>query len=69
MLQIKNTLGGGKPEGLYVWKKYSFDTVSWADGTDEQIVAMVEAADNGEINLGIQLHSGILYSNEMNKLQ
>ena len=22
MLQIKNTLGGGKPEGLYVWKKY-----------------------------------------------
>ena len=51
MLQIKNTLGGGKPEGLYVWKKYSFDTVSWADGTDEQIVAMVEAADNGEINL------------------
>lgn len=25
--------------------------------------------DNGEINLGIQLHSGILYSNEMNKLQ
>ena len=51
MLQIKNMLGGGKPEGLYVWKKYSFDTVSWADGTDEQIVAMVEAADNGEINL------------------
>ena len=51
MLQIKNTLGGGKPEGLYVWKKYSFDIVSWADGTDEQIVAMIEAADNGEINL------------------
>ena len=23
MLQIKNTLGGGKPEGLYVWKKHS----------------------------------------------
>ena len=23
MLQIKNTLGGGKPEGLYAWKKYS----------------------------------------------
>ena len=21
MLQIKNTLGGGKPEGLYAWKK------------------------------------------------
>ena len=23
MLQIKNTLGGGKPEGLYAWKKYN----------------------------------------------
>ena len=23
MLQIKNTLGGGKPEGLYMWKKSS----------------------------------------------
>ena len=23
MLQIKNTLGGGKPEGLYAWKKNS----------------------------------------------
>ena len=23
MLQIKNTLGGGKPEGMYVWRKYS----------------------------------------------
>lgn len=25
--------------------------VTWADGTDEEIVAMVEAADKGEINL------------------
>ena len=24
MLQIKNTLGGGKPEGLYAWKKYEY---------------------------------------------
>ena len=24
MLQIKNTLGGGKPEGLYVWKKNNY---------------------------------------------
>ena len=24
MLQIKNTLGGGKPEGIYVWKKYEY---------------------------------------------
>ena len=26
MLQIKNTLGGGKPEGLYVWKKCENNT-------------------------------------------
>ena len=26
MLQIKNTLGGGKPEGLYAWKKCKNDT-------------------------------------------
>lgn len=29
----------------------SFEIVSWATGTDKQIVAMVEAADRGEINL------------------
>lgn len=58
MLQIKNTLGGtgGKPEGLYVWKKYNYidanvDIVPWAYGTDDQIVAMVNAADNGLIKL------------------
>ena len=27
MLQIKNTLGGGKPEGMYVWKKSSFSYI------------------------------------------
>ena len=57
MLQIKNTLGGGgNPEGLHVWKKYNYldvnvDIVPWAYGTDDQIVAMVNAADNGLINL------------------
>ena len=54
MLQIKNTLGGGKPEGLYVWKKYFYfdpTTVSWADGTDEEIIKMVQLADEGLINL------------------
>lgn len=54
MLQIKNTLGGGKPEGSYVWKKYFYldpAAVSWASGTDEEIVKMVNAADNGLINL------------------
>lgn len=55
MLQIKNTLGGGKPEGLYVWRKYDYfdptTAISWADGTDEEIVKMVNAADKGLINL------------------
>ena len=27
MLQIKNTLGGGKPEGLYAWRKYSVSAI------------------------------------------
>ena len=94
MLQIKNTLGGGKPEGSYVWKKLSaqggdfidyvvsdketaypdggekggywyelygkppLKIVTWADGTDAEIVAMVNAADNGEINLSDHWHVG-----------
>ena len=29
MLQIKNTLGGGKPEGLYVWKKYEATMITF----------------------------------------
>ena len=55
MLQIKNTLGGNS-EGSYVWKKYFYfdanvDAVSWAGGTDEEIVKMVQFADKGLINL------------------
>ena len=46
MLQIKNTLGGGKPEGLYAWKKLS------AQGGDfiDYIVSDKETAypDGGE---------------------
>lgn len=33
-------------------------TVSWADGTDEQIVAMVAAADAGQIDLSDYWHVG-----------
>ena len=32
--------------------------VTWADGTDAEIVAMVNAADNGEINLSDYWHVG-----------
>ena len=34
------------------------DIVTWADGTDEQIVAMVQAADKGRINLADYWHVG-----------
>ena len=34
MLQIKNTLGGGKPEGMYVWKKNSLNAVEKATSTN-----------------------------------
>lgn len=37
----------GKSKKIYS----ALEIVSWATGTDEQIVAMVEAADRGEINL------------------
>ena len=53
-LSVLNMLGGGKSEGLYVWKKYEIEPieiVTWTDGTDAQIAAMVAAADAGEINL------------------
>lgn len=61
MLQIKNTLGGGKPEGSYVWKKYFYfdpTTVSWSNSTDEEIVKMVNAADKGLFNLSDYWHVG-----------
>lgn len=49
-------VGGGKSEGIYVWNKYTtkeieIEIVDWATGTDAQIVAMVNAADNGAIDL------------------
>lgn len=49
---------GGQPiiveSGQYAWERYEYtpyEIVSWADGTDEQIVEMINAADNGLINL------------------
>lgn len=35
-----------------------FETISWADGTDEHIAAMVAAADAGQINLSDYWHEG-----------
>ena len=41
-----------------LYGKPSVKTVTWADGTDAEIVAMVNAADNGEINLADYWHVG-----------
>ena len=40
-----------KVSDLVLTVEKALEIVSWADGTDEQIVAMVEAADAGKINL------------------
>ena len=40
MLQIKNTLGGGKPEGLYAWKKF-------IDYANVQAITLPGYYDNG----------------------
>lgn len=41
-----------------VVKDYGINVVTWANGTDEEIVAMVEAADRGEIDLHDYWHVG-----------
>ena len=47
MLQIKNTLGGGKPEGLYVWKKNSYSpAVSLENPTFDYISANVSSSSS-----------------------
>ena len=54
MLQIKNTLGGGKPEGLYVWKKYEIGT-SYIEKTTQH-----EAQSNG-----IVITKGLTFNSNM----
>ena len=39
-------------------KNYGMTVVSWADGTDEEIVALVQAADRGELDLRDVWHVG-----------
>ncbi len=47
-------------DGYYyeLYAKPPVKIVTWADGTDAEIVAMVNAADNGEINLADYWHVG-----------
>lgn len=46
-----NLMPATKVSDLVLTIEKALEIVSWADGTDEQIVAMVEAADAGKINL------------------
>ena len=47
MLQIKNTLGGGKPEGLYAWKKNLYSpSVSLENPTFDYISATVSSSSS-----------------------
>lgn len=59
MGQLKSAVDGSAPSGgeklvtlSQLKRVQTLRIVSWADGTDEQIAAMVAAADAGKINLG-----------------
>ena len=65
MGQLKSAVDGSAPSGGGKLVKLSqlkrvqtLKIVSWADGTDEEIAAMVAAADAGQINLGNYWHEG-----------
>lgn len=44
--------------GLNLYNSNSIKTVTWADGTDEEIAAMLDAHYNGEINIHDYWHVG-----------
>ena len=46
MLQIKNTLGGGKPEGLYAWKKSSVSYIDNITTIDSENYILGNAKSN-----------------------
>jgi hypothetical protein len=48
---VKAYIGDENGEAKLIWGTAMPKIVSWADGTDEEIVALVEAADAGEIDL------------------
>ena len=54
--ETDNYLGGSA--SCSVEMQPSLEIVSWASGTDEQIAAMVAAADAGQINLSDYWHAG-----------
>lgn len=62
---VDNDLNKYPSDGLHtdgywyeLYGKPPLKIVTWADGTDAEIVAMVNAADNGEINLADYWHVG-----------
>lgn len=65
MGQLKSVVDGSAPSGgekfvtlSQLKRVQTLKIVSWADGTDEQIAAMVAAADAGQIDLSDYWHEG-----------
>ena len=65
MGQLKSAVDGSAPSGggklvtlSQLKRVQTLKIVSWADGTDEEIAAMVAAADAGKINLSDYWHEG-----------
>lgn len=65
MGQLKSAVDGGAPSGgkklvtlSQLERVSTLKIVSWADGTDEEIAAMVAAADAGQINLSDYWNEG-----------
>lgn len=65
MGQLKSAVDGSAPSGggklvtlSQLKRVQTLKIVSWADGTDEEIAAMVAAADAGQINLSDYWHEG-----------
>ena len=60
MLQIKNTLGGGKPEGLYAWKKYEHIKNEQAETINESV---------GTLPIALYGGNAVVYNGEIHYIQ
>lgn len=60
MLQIKNTLGGGKPEGLYAWKKYEHIKNAQAETINESV---------GTLPIALYGGNAVVYNGEIHYIQ
>ena len=60
MLQIKNTLGGGKSEGLYAWKKYEHIKNEQAETINESV---------GTLPIALYGGNAVVYNGEIHYIQ